>query len=91
MAWVSTYGSIQELISRINGGKYGIHCGAFTDHWPTIAKLYEELEVGGLLINDVPTTRYDHQPYGGVKESGMGREGIRSAMDEMTDVKFLAL
>jgi len=91
VAWVSDYSSIPELIARINGGKYGIHCGAFTDHWPTISQLYEELEVGGLLINDVPTTRYDHQPYGGVKESGIGREGIRSAMDEMTDVKFLAL
>lgn len=83
--------SLEELARRINSGRYGLQAGVFTQHWPSIDWLYRELEVGGLVVNDVPTTRYDHQPYGGVKDSGEGREGIRYAMDEMTTSKFLSL
>jgi acyl-CoA reductase-like NAD-dependent aldehyde dehydrogenase len=52
---------------------------------------YEELEVGGIIAGDVPTFRIDHMPYGGVKDSGMGREGIRYAIEEMTEPKLLVL
>ncbi|MBU6374966.1 MAG: aldehyde dehydrogenase family protein [Bdellovibrionales bacterium] len=85
------YEDVNQLVSQINSGPYGLQTGIFTTHWPTISTLYANLEVGGVIINDVPTTRYDHQPYGGVKQSGLGREGIRAAMDEMTEPKFLAL
>jgi acyl-CoA reductase-like NAD-dependent aldehyde dehydrogenase len=88
---LGTYKSLDQMISIMNGGHYGLQAGVFTNHWPTIEKLYRELQVGGLVVNDVPTTRYDHQPYGGVKDSGQGREGVRYAMDEMTEPKFLAL
>jgi NAD-dependent aldehyde dehydrogenases len=50
----------------------------------------KHIDVGGILINDIPTTRADHQPYGGVKESGLGREGIKYALEEMTDLKFIS-
>lgn len=88
---LGAYGSLDQLIATINSSHYGLQTGVFTQHWPTIEKLYRELNVGGLVVNDVPTTRYDHQPYGGVKDSGQGREGVRYAMDEMTEPKFLAL
>ena len=83
--------NIDGLISRINSSRYGLQTGVFTQNWMAIEKLYQELQVGGLVVNDAPTSRYDHQPYGGVKESGQGREGIRYAMEEMTESKFLAL
>ncbi len=83
--------SVDELVTRINSSRFGLQAGVYTNHWPTIERLYRELEVGGLVINDVPTTRFDHQPYGGVKESGQGREGVRYAMESMTESKFLAL
>lgn len=87
----SSFQNLDEIISRVNSGRYGLQAGVFTQHWPSIEKLYRKLQVGGVVINDVPTTRYDHQPYGGVKDSGQGREGLRYAMEEMTESKFLAL
>jgi acyl-CoA reductase-like NAD-dependent aldehyde dehydrogenase len=82
---------LDDVIRSINSSKYGLQAGVFTQNLATIERLYRELDVGGLIINDVPTTRYDHQPYGGVKDSGHGREGVRYAMEEMTFSKFLAL
>jgi aldehyde dehydrogenase (NAD+)/glyceraldehyde-3-phosphate dehydrogenase (NADP+) len=88
---LGTFKALDQMITLMNSGHYGLQAGVFTQHWPTIEKLYRELNVGGLVVNDVPTTRYDDQPYGGVKDSGQGREGVRYAMDEMTEPKFLAL
>ena len=85
------FDSVDQVVRAINSSRYGLQAGVYTQHWPTIERLYRDLEVGGLVINDVPTTRYDHQPYGGVKESGQGREGVRYAMEDMTESKFLAL
>jgi acyl-CoA reductase-like NAD-dependent aldehyde dehydrogenase len=83
--------SLDEVIATINKSHYGLQAGVYTQNLATIETLYRELDVGGLIVNDVPTTRYDHQPYGGQKDSGVGREGLRYAMDEMTYSKFLAL
>ena len=55
------------------------------------ARAFGELEVGGVIINDVPTYRIDHMPYGGVKDSGLGREGLRYAMDDMTEIRIMVL
>jgi acyl-CoA reductase-like NAD-dependent aldehyde dehydrogenase len=88
---VRGFTDISEMISKINSSRYGLQAGVYTQNWPAIERLYQELQVGGLVVNDVPTTRYDHQPYGGVKESGQGREGLKYAMEEMTESKFLAL
>jgi aldehyde dehydrogenase (NAD+) len=83
--------SVDQLIGKINASPYGLQAGVFTQQLGSIQKLYQELRIGGLIVNDVPSTRYDHQPYGGTKNSGQAREGIRYAMEEMTEPKFLAL
>jgi glyceraldehyde-3-phosphate dehydrogenase (NADP+) len=85
------FNELPNLVQKINSSPYGLQSGIFTQNLKTIEYLYQELQVGGLVVNDVPTTRYDHQPYGGVKDSGIGREGIRYAMEEMTESKFLGL
>jgi acyl-CoA reductase-like NAD-dependent aldehyde dehydrogenase len=85
------FNRLEDLVRTINSSPYGLQAGVFTQNFAVIDRLYRELEVGGVVINDVPTTRYDHQPYGGVKDSGHGREGIRYAMEEMTYSKFLNL
>lgn len=85
------YSDLSAAISAVNSGRYGLQAGVFTQNWPTMQQLYRDLDVGGLMVNEVPSTRYDQQPYGGVKESGAGREGIIYAMQEMTESKFLAL
>lgn len=82
---------LSQIISSINASRYGLQAGVFTQNLAHIERLYRDLEVGGVVVNDLPTTRYDHQPYGGVKDSGQGREGIRYAMEEMCESKFLAL
>lgn len=79
--------SFREAIARINGSKYGIHAGVFTRDPKLCEQAFRELEVGGVVINDYPTIRFDNLPYGGVKQSGFGREGVRFAMEEMTEWK----
>lgn len=81
--------NLEEAIARVNGSQYGIQCGVFTQDPQAIERAYRELEVGGVIINDYPTLRFDNFPYGGVKRSGFGREGVRFAMDEMTEPKTL--
>lgn len=86
-----SFADMDHVLKQIQSSPYGLQLGIFTQHFGTMERVFREAEVGGVVINDVPTTRYDHQPYGGVKASGFGREGIRYAMDEMTESKFLAL
>ena len=78
-------------IARINSSAYGIHSGIFTSDELRIDKAFRELEVGGVVVNDYPTLRFDNLPYGGVKQSGYGREGVRHAMEEMTEWKTLVV
>jgi len=78
-----------EAIRRINRSEYGLQAAVFSNDLRTIQHAVEALEVGGVVINDFPTYRVDHMPYGGIKNSGMGREGIRSAMLEMTEEKMV--
>jgi len=82
-----SYQTIKEAIARVNASPYGIHAGIFTHDIRVADQAYRELEVGGVVINDYPTLRFDNVPYGGVKRSGFGREGVRFAMDEMTEPK----
>jgi acyl-CoA reductase-like NAD-dependent aldehyde dehydrogenase len=83
--------TIEEAIARVNSSWFGIQCGIFTDDAKVVEMAYREVEVGGLIVNDFPTLRFDNYPYGGVKQSGFGREGVRYAMDEMTEPKTLLL
>lgn len=82
---LSTFANDAEALEQINSGRFGLQAGVFTTS-PDRAALYiENLEVGGIVINDVPTVRFDAMPYGGVKRSGFGREGVRFAYEEMTE------
>jgi len=88
---VSRFENVDEAIAAVDRSEFGLQAGIFTRDWPTIRRAFDEIEVGGLVVNDVPTFRIDHMPYGGVKQSGSGREGIRYAIEEMTELKLLAL
>ncbi|SFV03048.1 aldehyde dehydrogenase family protein [Alicyclobacillus macrosporangiidus] len=80
-----------EAIDLANDSKFGLNAGVFTKDIERAMAAAERLESGGVLINQVPTYRVDHMPYGGVKESGSGREGVRYAMEDMMDVKLVAI
>ena len=84
---LTPFDDLQEAIDQVNGSEYGIQCGVFTTAASTADACFDALEVGGVVINDVPTLRFDNMPYGGVKRSGIGREGVRYAMAEMTEPK----
>lgn len=86
---VNRISSIEEGIEAINDSNYGLQAGIFTNDIQTAFKASKQLEVGGVLINDIPTYRVDQMPYGGVKESGTGKEGLKYAIHEMTETKLV--
>jgi acyl-CoA reductase-like NAD-dependent aldehyde dehydrogenase len=88
---VYPYRDFDEALRSVNDSLYGLQAGVFTNDLNKAFRAYEELEVGGVIINDIPTFRVDHMPYGGVKLSGFGREGVRYAMEEMTELKLMAV
>ena len=77
-------------VREINDSRFGLQCGIFTSSLDRALTAHDELEVGGVIVNDVPTWRTDSMPYGGVKESGLGREGLRWSIDDMTEPRLLA-
>jgi acyl-CoA reductase-like NAD-dependent aldehyde dehydrogenase len=88
---VRPYADFDQGIAAVNDSDYGIQAGLFTNDMRRILRAFERIEVGGLVVNDVPGFRVDHAPYGGVKASGQGREGVRWAIEEMTELKLLVL
>lgn len=91
VAVVYRYSDYAEALKGVNYSIYGLQAGVFTNDLYKAFQAYEELDVGGVIINDIPTFRIDHMPYGGIKDSGFGREGIRYALEEMTEIKLMAL
>lgn len=87
---INKISSVDEAIHYVNDSRYGLQAGIYTNNVFTALKAAEELEVGGVMVNDIPTFRVDHMPYGGVKESGMGREGLKYAIEEMTEMKLIS-
>ncbi|MBW9222388.1 aldehyde dehydrogenase family protein [Methanothermococcus sp. SCGC AD-155-C09] len=83
--------SLEEAIYQSNNTKYGLHAGVFTNDINKAFKIANELEYGGVLINNSPTFRVDNMPFGGVKKSGMGREGVKYAIEEMSEIKTIIL
>ena len=75
----------------INRSRFGLQAGVFTNDISKATLAFNALEVGGVVVNDVPTFRVDNMPYGGVKDSGLGREGIRYAIEHMTEYKIMIL
>ncbi len=91
---VATVAPIEDLddgIARTNASRYGLQAGVFTHDVRAIGRAFDGLDVGGVVIDDYPTLRIDNFPYGGIKESGFGREGVRYAMDEMSELKTLVV
>jgi glyceraldehyde-3-phosphate dehydrogenase (NADP+) len=86
---VEPYTDFASALKMVNDTRYGLQAGVFTASDDLIACAFDVLEVGGVIVNDVPTFRSDAMPYGGVKDSGLGREGVRYAMEEVTDLKVL--
>jgi len=88
---VSPYGSFDEALERVNASPYGLQAGVFTRDVRKLMRAWDRLEVGGVMGNEVPTWRMDRMPYGGTKASGLGREGVRYAIEEMTELRLLTL
>lgn len=88
---VTPFQKLEEAIEAVNDSRYGLQAGIYTRDIQKALKAADELEVGGVMINDIPTFRVDHMPYGGVKESGFGREGIKYAVEEMTELKLITI
>jgi len=75
----------------VNDSRYGLQAGVFTRNLSHAMRAWDELEVGGVVVGDVPSWRVDNMPYGGVKDSGIGREGVRYAMEDMSELRLLII
>jgi acyl-CoA reductase-like NAD-dependent aldehyde dehydrogenase len=91
LAVLFKYRSFTSVVNQINSSNYGLQAGVFTNRLKDIWYAFKHIEAGGVVVNDVPTYRADHQPYGGVKDSGMGREGVRYSIEDMTELKILSM
>lgn len=91
VATLDAVSSREEALERMASSRYGLQAGIFTNDFAFIQRAFERLPVGGLIVNDIPTFRSDAMPYGGVKDSGTGREGVRYAMEDFTEQKTLVL
>ncbi|EUC69850.1 aldehyde dehydrogenase [Alcanivorax sp. 97CO-5] len=91
VAVISRFSNFDEALNTVNESKFGLQAGIFTRDLYKAHKAWDELEVGGVVIGDVPSWRVDNMPYGGVKDSGLGREGIRWAINDMTEERLLVI
>ncbi len=91
MAVLFKYRDFKKVVDQINDSEYGLQAGVFTYRLKDVFYAFQHIECGGVVVNDIPTYRADHQPYGGMKNSGLGREGVRYAIEDMTDVKILSV
>lgn len=85
------FDDFDAAIAGINDSFYGLQTGVFTNDLGHAWRAFNELEVGGVIVNDIPTYRIDHMPYGGVKDSGLGREGLRWSIEDMTELRLMVL
>jgi acyl-CoA reductase-like NAD-dependent aldehyde dehydrogenase len=91
VAILERYDDFETALDLTNDSKFGLQAGVFTRDIQKAHRAWEKLEVGGVLINEMPSWRVDHMPYGGVKDSGLGREGIRFAIEDMTEIRLFVL
>jgi acyl-CoA reductase-like NAD-dependent aldehyde dehydrogenase len=82
---------MESALQEVNASRFGLQAGIFTNDLQHAWRAFEALDVGGVILNDVPTYRVDHMPYGGVKDSGIGREGVRFAIEAMTELRLLVV
>jgi glyceraldehyde-3-phosphate dehydrogenase (NADP+) len=88
---LSRFSHFDAAVEAVNASRYGLQAGVFTNTLAHVLRAFDRLEVGGIIVNDVPSYRIDHMPYGGVKDSGLGREGPRYAIDDMTELRLLVV
>lgn len=86
---ISPYTKLQDALAQMNDSPFGLQAGIFTNNIDAMYQAYASLEVGAVLVNEIPTFRADHMPYGGIKDSGLGREGVRYVIQELTEPKLL--
>lgn len=91
VALLEPFGDFDDALRRVNASPFGLQAGVFTRDLYRAQRAWDELEVGGVVIGDVPNWRVDHMPYGGVKASGLGREGLRWAIEDMTEIRLLVV
>lgn len=91
VAILEAFTDFDDALARVNDSDFGLQAGVFTDSLAYAHRAWDELEVGGVVINDVPSFRVDNMPYGGVKDSGLGREGVRFAIEDMTELRLLVV
>jgi len=91
VAVLAPFDDFYDACRAVNDSIYGLQAGVFTPSLEHAWYAYDVLDVGGVIVNDVPSLRADHMPYGGIKESGLGREGVRFAMQDMTEIKMLVI
>jgi glyceraldehyde-3-phosphate dehydrogenase (NADP+) len=88
---VERYRDFDEALRAVNDSRYGLQAGVFTKDIKKAFKAYGALDVGGVVVNDYPSFRVENMPYGGVKDSGVGKEGVRYAIEEMTELKLMVV
>jgi acyl-CoA reductase-like NAD-dependent aldehyde dehydrogenase len=91
VALLSSFSDFEDALAEVNDSVFGLQAGIFTRDLYKMNRAWDVLEVGGVVIGDVPSWRVDHMPYGGVKDSGLGREGIRFAIEDMTELRLLVI
>jgi len=91
VAVLSKFSTWQQALDMVNDSKFGLQAGIFTRDFYKIQQAWDELDVGGVVVGDVPSYRVDNMPYGGVKDSGLGREGVLFAMEDMTEIRNLVI
>ncbi|HRE04188.1 MAG TPA: aldehyde dehydrogenase family protein, partial [Opitutaceae bacterium] len=91
VAILSAYDRYEDALASVNASAFGLQAGIFTRDLYKMQQAWDELEVGGVIIGDIPSFRVDHMPYGGIKDSGLGREGVRFAIEDMTEIRSLVI
>ena len=91
VAMLESFKDFDMVLKDINQSKFGLQAGIFTRDIYKAQKAWDVLDVGGVIIGDVPSWRVDHMPYGGVKDSGLGREGIKYAIEDMTELRLMVV
>jgi acyl-CoA reductase-like NAD-dependent aldehyde dehydrogenase len=89
VAVLDSFDHFDEALDMVNNSAFGLQAGIFTRDIYKINKARDTLEVGGIVVGDVPSWRADQMPYGGIKDSGLGREGIQFAMEDMTEIRLM--
>lgn len=91
VAILSKFSDFDDALAEVNDSRYGLQAGVFTRDMYKALRAWDTLEAGGVIVGDVPSWRVDHMPYGGVKDSGLGREGLRFTMKEMTEIRLMVI